>query len=86
MSGKGYIFFWRNQDAKGRIRVCQGAFPGLEPPFTLNDCDASLQLVLAEINIQQSKQCPPPPNVLRVKFDFGVDGGQVIAINVSKTT
>ncbi|MEK7832520.1 MAG: hypothetical protein AAB401_15620 [Acidobacteriota bacterium] len=84
MSGKGYIFFWRNLDGKGRIRACQGSFAGLEPPFTLSDCDASLQLELALINIQQSKQCPPPPNSLRVQFDFGVSNGQLVAINVSK--
>ena len=84
MNGSGYIYFWRVQDGGGRIRVCQGDFPGLNIAFALADCGDELQQELSQKGIQQSRQCPPPSDALLVSFDFAVREGGFVAVNVSK--
>ena len=85
MNGSGYIYFWRMLDGNGRIRVCQGNFAGLNVPFALADCDAALQLELAQKGINQPRQCPPPDNALLVNCGFAIREGDVVAMNVSKS-
>ncbi len=86
MNGSGYIYFWRIQDGNGRIRVCQGAFAGLNVPFALADCDAALQTELSQKNINQPRQCPPPSNALLVNCDLVIREGVLVAVNVSKSS
>lgn len=84
MNGSGYIYFWRVQDKGGRIRVCQGSFPGLNVAFDIIDCAPALQQELAQKGINQARQCPPPNNALLVSFDFAIRDGNVVATRVSK--
>jgi hypothetical protein len=84
MSGSGYIYFWRKDDAAGNIRICKGSFAGLNVSFAFADCDKSLQKTLRQININRKRECPPPNDGLLVKFDLAVDEGEMVATNVSE--
>jgi hypothetical protein len=87
MSDKGYIYFWRNSDVVGKIRICNGNFSGLNVGFSLEDCDASLQSRLQASNINGVRVCPPPNGSLCITCSFGVSSsGNYVATNISETT
>lgn len=86
MANKGYIYFWRNSDAAGKIRICSGNFSNLNVGFSISDCSKGLQTKLKGNNLNQTRTCPPPVGSLCVTCDFGVStSGDFIATNISET-
>ena len=83
-SSTGYIYFWRAFDAVGRIRVCSGSFAELNVPFEQSDCDGALQKKLSTMNINRSRECPPPQGALRVSFGFTIRAGAMFATGISE--
>ena len=85
MASRGYIYHWRTNDGVGRIRVCSGSFADLNVPFDGEECDTALRKTLNGQNISKERVCPPPDNVLLVKFDLTVADGDLTATNISAT-
>jgi hypothetical protein len=83
MASRGYIYHWRTNDGLGRIRVCSGSFADLNVPFAGEDCEATLKKKLDGQNISRERVCPPPNDVLLVKFDLTVQDGDLTATNIS---
>jgi len=87
-ANSGYIYFWRDSDGVGRIRVCEGSFAGFDMtnsnvPFEQQDCDAALRKRLNGININRPRVCPPPNDALSVKFNFTLRNGVIFATDLS---
>ena len=81
--GTGYISSWNVGDDAGLIHVCGGSnLVGDDVAFALASCSAALQAVLKTKSISDPEDCPPPAGSLRVGFDFDIQNGMEIAVNV----
>jgi hypothetical protein len=65
------------------IHICGGGiFEGDDVAFAFVSCSAALQAVLKTKNISEVEDCPPPAGSLLVGFDFDIQNGMEVAINV----
>lgn len=82
--GTGYILLSWRLDRVGIIHVCDGDhLVGDDVAFTFDGCSSQLRGRLEAGDIaEELRRCPPPAGVLRVGFDFDLDGGDDIAVNV----
>jgi hypothetical protein len=81
--GTGYICSWTVGNEAGRIHVCGGnTLPGDDVAFAFVSCSAALKAILQTKDISEEEECPPPDGSLRVRFDFDIQNGMDVAINV----
>lgn len=81
--GTGYIASWTRGDEAGLIHVCGGGnFEGDDVAFEFASCNAALKAILKKRDISEEEDCPPPAGSLRVRFDFDIQNGMEVAINV----
>jgi hypothetical protein len=82
--GTGYICSWNKGDEAGLIHVCGGSnLVGDDVAFAFASCSAALKAILKTQDISDVEDCPPPAGSLRVGFDFDIQNGLDVAINVS---
>jgi hypothetical protein len=84
MTGTGYVYYWRHEQRKGRIRVCAGAYSGRNVDFEWDDCSAELRRTLGDRNIVRPRECPPPDGALCVRFGVDIRDGSLVAIEISE--
>ena len=86
LQGTGYILMTERPPRVGVIHVCDGDRPnfiGDDVAFAFDRCSSQLQNILdGRGNIGESRTCPPPAGTLRVRFDFDIEAGFDVAINV----
>jgi hypothetical protein len=81
--GSGYICSWHVGDEAGLIHVCDGDnLVGDDVAFPFASCSSDLQATLKKKDIEQAEDCPPPAGALRVRFDFDIQNGGDLAVNV----
>jgi hypothetical protein len=81
--GSGYICSWHVGNEAGLIHVCAGDnLVGDDVAFAFTSCSSGLQATLKQQDIEQPEECPPPAGALRVRFDFDIQNGGDMAINV----
>jgi len=81
--GTGYIVSWTIGEEAGLIHVCGGTnLVGDDVAFAFASCGAALQAVLKTKSISEAEDCPPPAAALRVGFDFDIQNGMEVAVNV----
>jgi hypothetical protein len=81
--GTGYISSWTRGDEAGLIHVCGGSIlVGDDVAFAFASCNAALKAILNTQDISEEEDCPPPAGSLRVRFDFDIQNGMEVAINV----
>lgn len=84
-SGTGYIFQWVVDEVGGLIHICSGdRLVGNDVAFSFDECSEDLKAVLSNGNISDEVNCPPPRGTLRVRFDFDIQGGLDLAVNVRR--
>lgn len=83
--GTGYICSWHVGNEAGQIHVCEGDnLVGDNVAFPFAECSNDLQATLKTKDIDEAEECPPPAGTLRVRFDFDIQNGGDIAVNVRR--
>ena len=82
-SGTGYILSWTIGEEAGTIHVCSGDnLVNNDVAFPFARCSSAVQTILNAKNIDAQRDCPPPAGSLLVSFDFDIQGGMDLAVNV----
>ena len=81
--GTGYISSWQVGDEAGLIHVCDGDdLVGDDVAFAFSSCSPGLQQTLNKKDTSEEEDCPPPSGSLGVRFDFDIQNGMEVAVNV----
>lgn len=82
--GTGYILLTERAFSVGVIHVCGGdRLVGDDVAFAFGGCSSQLRgLLEGQGDIAELRNCPPPAGSLRVRFNFDIDEGDDIAVNI----